>query len=351
VAGDTLTVHEFILKIRDVYYQMDDADSILKVALVGCGNHAANHFRAIAELKPSMQLVSTIDVHPERARMAAEKYGAARWSTDYEKELAAGDIDAVILSIPHHLHAPFAVAACKAGVHVLCEKPMARSISEGREMRKAADNAGVCLMIAYNHRFDVSSIIAKEWLVQGKLGPLRHISLDYVLHVVEPSTAWRRSAEETGGFMLPLIGSHGIDLMLYLTDTQVRRVYCEMAHFSKNWEGEDEVAMVLALVDHSGLEIPATVRISAHCRQRRTALTISGTEHTLTISRQQLVMDGQEVSLPKMPGDSFSRQMEAFKAAVLHGMPAISSGEDALRTLMVIDSAFRSAKEHQPIQL
>ncbi|HHW11097.1 MAG TPA: Gfo/Idh/MocA family oxidoreductase [Firmicutes bacterium] len=327
------------------------ADKVLRVAMVGCGNHAKHHFRSIEALKPSIKLVATIDVHPERARMAAEKYGAERWSTDYEKELAAGDIDAVILSLPHHLHAPYTVAACEAGVHVLCEKPMARNIDEGRKMKEAADQAGVCLMIAFNQRFDASALVAKEMLAAGEIGPLHHLSMDYMVHVIEPSTTWRRSVEETGGFMLPLIGSHGIDLMLYLSDTQPRRVYCEMAHFSSNWEGEDEVAIVMALADQCGVEIPATVRVSAHCRQKRTVLTIAGAEHTLAIERNQLLMDGKEIALPELPGDCFYRQMEYFRDAALGRKPAISAGDDALRTLTVIDSAFRSVKEQQPVRL
>lgn len=217
-------------------------------------------------------------------------------------------------------------------------------------MVQAAHGHRVLLMIAHNHRFDSSSMLARKMIAEGELGELRHISGDLLTYVKQPSTEWRRSVERTGGFVLPLLGCHLVDLMLWVTDTSVRRVYCEMSWRATEWEGEDEVSITMNLVDGDGNDFPATARMSANVAQRRHETIIGGTEHTLTLSRTRLVKDGEVIHKSDQSSMSFYRQMQEFVRALKDNRPSISSGTDALRTLEVVDAAFRSAKTHQVVE-
>ena len=117
----------------------------LKLAMVGCGQIAHAHLKAIQSLD-NAELYYAIDADLERARSAAEQFGAEHFSTDYAAALSDPQLNAVGLCLPHHLHAPFTIQAAKADKHILVEKPMALDEKEARQMVDAAERArGTCL--------------------------------------------------------------------------------------------------------------------------------------------------------------------------------------------------------------
>jgi len=125
----------------------------IKVGLIGCGNiGAGGHLPAYAHV-PEAELVAVCDAVGELAHAAAERSGAAAY-TDYRRLLEREDIRVVDICVPTYLHAQAAIAAIETGKHVLCEKPMVHTLEAADAMIKAAQKAGVKLMIGQVRRFD-----------------------------------------------------------------------------------------------------------------------------------------------------------------------------------------------------
>lgn len=334
------------------------------ICVVGCGQIARQHLNAIAALEGEARLVSVVDADEERARQAAARYGAPHWSTDYAEAFARPEVEAAVLCLPHHLHAPVTIAAARAGLHVLCEKPMALNAQEAEAMVAAAEQRGVQLMIGHSRRFSPAAERARRLVAADALGRLRHISSILQMHVEQPSTAWRRSRRETGGFMIPIFGTHLIDLLLWVSGYAVRRVYCQASANRPDMEGEDETAIVLTLTRDGTEALPCTVIMSANCRfprelgeRSRDELIIAGERGTLVLSRDRLLVASdaapQEEAASPQPGGggNFIRQMKEFIDAVVTGREPLSSGREALAVMRVLDACHRSAQEHAPVDL
>lgn len=334
------------------------------ICVVGCGQIARQHLNAVAALEGEARLVSVVDTDEERARQVAERFGVPHWSTDFAEAFARPEVEAAVLCLPHHLHAPISIAAARAGVHVLCEKPMALNAQEAGAMVAAAEESGVRLMIGHSRRFSPAADRARRLVAAGALGELRHISSILQMQVVAPSTEWRRSRRETGGFMIPIFGTHLIDLLTWVSGYAVRRVYCQASTHRSDMEGEDEAAIVLTLTRDGTEALPCTVIMSANCRfpqelgqRTRDELIIAGERGTLILSRDRLLVEGEaapreEDDLPQpVGGNNFVRQMKAFVDAVVTGREPISSGREALAVMRVLDACHRSAEEHTPVDL
>src|SRR5438067_9930103 len=125
----------------------------LQVGLIGCGSIATSaHVPALLRLTSLVHVRRVCDIRAEVAESVATSL-EAEWTTDYRTLLEDRDIDAVLITTPEFLHAEQAIAAAQHGKHVLCEKPMARTLHEADSMIAAAQAAGVHLMIAHSRRF------------------------------------------------------------------------------------------------------------------------------------------------------------------------------------------------------
>lgn len=202
--------------------------SKLKVAVIGCGAIALRRHIPEYAAHPEVELTAFCDIVKERAEALAEKYGGKAY-TDYKELLAKEKVDAVSVCLPNALHAPVTIAAANAGVHVLCEKPMATSSEEAEAMIDAAQKSGVFLMIGHNQRLMPPHVKAKEILKQGYLGKVLTFRTSFG-HPgpegwsVDGRNSWFfRKPEAFVGAMGDL-GVHKSDLIRYLLDDEVSEV-------------------------------------------------------------------------------------------------------------------------------
>jgi len=145
------------------------SERTVRVGLIGCGNiGAGGHLPAYAHI-PEAELVAVCDGVEELAHAAAERSGATAY-TDYRRLLEREDIEMVDLCIPTYLHAQLAVEAMQTGKHVLCEKPMAHTLSAADAMIETARKTGVKLMIGQVRRFDHRYTSIREQLDAGRVG-------------------------------------------------------------------------------------------------------------------------------------------------------------------------------------
>jgi predicted dehydrogenase len=118
------------------------------------------------------EIVAIASRDPRRGRRVADAYGIPTLHASYEALLADPAVDAVYIPLPNHLHAEWAIAAARAGKHVLCEKPLATTSADAERMAAAAETAGVALMEAFMYRQHPSWVAVRELLAAGRIGQL-----------------------------------------------------------------------------------------------------------------------------------------------------------------------------------
>lgn len=141
----------------------------VRYGIMSCGAIAQRRHIPEIAANPRATVAAVADANAERAAEVGQKYNCPAYS-DYKKMVKEADLDAVVVASPNYLHAPMAIAALKAGLHVLCEKPMATTRADAKKMIAAAKGARKYLMVGMNQRLMPAHVKAKEILDSGRVG-------------------------------------------------------------------------------------------------------------------------------------------------------------------------------------
>jgi predicted dehydrogenase len=193
--------------------------SKLRVAIVGCGGIAnQKHLPTLEKLGNRLDVVACCDIVEARAQTAAEKYGVAGASVyeDYQQMLSAVKPDVVHVCTPNKSHAEITVAALESGAHVICEKPMAKTADGARAMVAAQKKTGKLLTIGYDNRYRPDSQSLKKIVEAGDLGDVYFAKAHALRRRAVPTWGVFLNEEEQGGGPLIDIGTHALDLTLWL---------------------------------------------------------------------------------------------------------------------------------------
>ncbi len=189
----------------------------LKIGIVGCGGIANGKHLPAIQKNGNYDMVAFCDIIKERAEEAKKKYGTedARVYTDYN-ELVKEDLDAVYVLTPNKSHSIVSIAAMKAGKHVMCEKPMAKSYEEGKKMLEVAKETGKLLNIGYQNRYRSDSTYLKRACDNGDFGDIYYAKAHAIRRRAVPTWGVFLNEEEQGGGPLIDIGTHALDLTLWM---------------------------------------------------------------------------------------------------------------------------------------
>jgi predicted dehydrogenase len=213
----------------------------INVALLGykfMGKAHSNAFRQVCrffpgKLEPRMKVICGRD--RAAAEAAAKQFGWEEVETDWRKVVERQDIDVVDISTPGDMHRPMALAAAQAGKHIICEKPLANSLAEAKEMLRAVEKAGVKHMLMHNYRKIPAVALAKKLIEDGRLGEIYHYHGAYLQDwIMDPDfpLVWRLEKKHAGSGALGDIGSHASDLAQYL-NSDLESVVAHMTTFIK----------------------------------------------------------------------------------------------------------------------
>jgi len=333
------------------------------LAVIGCGRVAYSHLPAIKELGDMAQLVATVSRTKEHAKEAARKFGAKRYYTSLEEALQDSEIDAVVLCLPHHLHASISVKAAEHGKHMLVEKPMANTVREAEEMIEAAEKNGVILMSGQSRRFYNAVLESKKYLDKGKIGRLIDINATLFGYVDKPPTSWWSSAKKAGGLIIPLFGSHTIDYILWLFGKAPSRIYAETYSNNPNWEGEDEANILMGFDDGSMASVTMSwnarlVKISGMEADKKILPTpiyhryVIGSEGTMHLEDElELSLNGEKLVSGEQKPSNFHLQMKEFLTSIIEGRQPLASGKEVKKVIAVMEASQISAKEHRVVHL
>jgi predicted dehydrogenase len=192
----------------------------LKIGIIGTGGIAnGKHMPSLKKLE-QVEMVAFCDIVEERAVKAASEYGAedAKVYTDYRELLKDRSIDVIHVCTPNYNHAEISIAAMEAGKHVMSEKPMAITSSEARSMVEASKRTGKKLTVGYNNRFRTDSLHLKKVCESGQLGDIYYAKAHAIRRRAVPTWGVFLDEEKQGGGPLIDIGTHALDLTLWMMD-------------------------------------------------------------------------------------------------------------------------------------
>ena len=193
----------------------------LNIGIVGCGGVARQkHMPAIAKLADLCEVKALCDIIPERTEKLKKEFGTtdAKVYTDYKQLVEDKNVDVVYVLTPNVSHSPIAVAAFEAGKHVLCEKPMAHSTADAKKMIDAWKKSGKHFSIAYQNRFRPEVQALHKACAAGELGDIYFAKAHAIRRRAVPTWGVFPDKSQQGGGPLIDIGTHALDLTLWLMD-------------------------------------------------------------------------------------------------------------------------------------
>lgn len=339
------------------------AGSTMRFGLIGCGAIGELRAQALAQME-ACQLVAVTDVDLVRGKSLSQRFNCSM-EADLNLLLKRDDIEAVIVSTPPSSHAEIGEAALQAGKHVLCEKPLTRTVEESKQLVKAAEKSGKFLGTGFNYRFYPSVLKARELFDSGLIGELDHIRSYAGYTAADHHQAWLHDANVMGGGALRDNGIHLIDLTLYFLGEAVQvkgftseAVWgfedCEDNGFALLRNPDGKIAALQAswtewrgykfLIDIYGTR----GAIRASCFPMLTQVTWAETTGGRTQSKSEYfpyiqVMEKLR-SYRWVVVQSFIREFEAFTQAVQGKPSEIATGMDGLRAVAVGEAAAHGEK-------
>lgn len=336
----------------------------LRIGVVGCGQLARAAHIPLLDRNPSVELLGLCDAHASSiARCASLAPGAQHYeSIDYL--LGSHAVDAVVISLPSHLHADAAVAAFRHGAHVYLEKPVASSMGDARRIVEAWQQSDRVGMIGHNFRFNPLAQKLRNQVAAGLAGRITRIRTHYATPR-PPSDSWRRARSTGGGALLDL-AVHHIDFVRFVLDAEIASVSARIESRSTD---HDFGALSVTTTSGANADIEVEFGDSFHDR-----IEVHGDRATLWIDRAHSVDVGRaapgrigtasivRAHLPT-PGriaywalrrrspfhePSYAIAMSAFIDAATRGTPATPDLMDGLAALAVIDAGERSSASGQP---
>lgn len=185
----------------------------IRVGVIGTGFGAMVHVPGLREV-PGIEVTAICSSKMSRAREVASEHGIPHTFDDYRDLLLSREVDAVTIAVPPNLHHPMVLAACEAGIHILCEKPLARTAAEARDMLRMAREAGVCHGVAFHRRYEPARKRMKELVDSGFIGDLHAASVLVYRSTLSPAErryfSWLMERDKGGG-VLAAVGSHYVD--------------------------------------------------------------------------------------------------------------------------------------------
>ncbi len=333
----------------------DDGRKV-RYAVVGLGYIAQIAVLPAFARTRNSKLVALVSDDPTKLKKLSQKYKVpATYSYEqYGECLESGNVDAVYIALPNSMHRDYTIAACRAGIHVLCEKPLAVTEADCEQMIEAAAEHRVKLMVAYRLHFEEANLKAVEIAQSGKLGELRSFHSVFTMQVKDGDIRLQR---DLGGGTLYDIGIYCINAARYI----FRAEPIEVAAFSANNGDErfaevdemtsailrfpdDRLASFTSSFGAADISSYRVVGTEGHLRVDPAYEYAAELEHHLTIKGRTRTR-----AFPKR--DQFGPELGTFSDCILDGKDPEPSGEEGLADVRVIRALYRSAEVGGPVRL
>lgn len=336
----------------------------VKVGIIGIGNMGSAHLRMITGGNiPDMTVTAVCDIDTKKLNSARNTYPALRVFEDYTDLLKNSDTNAVIIAVPHPLHAKIAIEAFKYGKHVLVEKPLDITVSAAEDLCAAAEKSGKVFAIMFNQRTNGLFRKAREIVKSGELGEIKRsvwiITNWYRTQSYYDSGTWRATWRGEGGGVLLNRAPHNLDIWQWICGRPTAvTAFCNAGKFH-NIEVEDE-ATIYAEYENGATGVfitstgdcPGTNRLEITGTRGKTVLE-NGTLKLWKLSEDErdICKNATEGFVsPETEYSEFTAEREDahagilknFTGAILYGEELLSPGYDGINELMISNAAYLS---------
>ena len=330
----------------------------IRYAVVGIGSIAQEAVLPAFQNAQNSELTALVSGDPVKRDELGKRYGIAHTYSyeEYEQCLSNGAIDAVYIALPNHLHRQYTERALQAGMHVLCEKPLAPNEQDCRKMIDTARETGRKLMTAYRLHFEEANLEAVRLCEAGRLGEVRIFDSIFTQQVADGNVRVAFDVEQGGGPLFDM-GVHCINASRYLfRDEPVEVSAFRGASGEKRFQKTEEMMSVMLRFPKDRLAA-FTVSFGAAPAGR---YAVAGTKGTLTLDpayeyatdkRLRVTVDGNtnERIFPKV--DEFAPELIHFSDCILNNCEPEPSGEEGLLDVQIVSAAYRSAETGRAVPI
>lgn len=333
----------------------------MRVGIVGAGLQARRRAPVLRDF-PDTELVVISAAHLESAQQLADAMGceaAAGWEPVIERD----DLDAVVVCTPPHLHAAISIAAMSRGKHVLCEKPLARTLEEAVSMVATARESGVTLKCGFNHRHHPGIQQARRWFDGGVIGEPTFVRCRYGIGG-RPGyeQEWRSDPQIVAGGQLMEQGIHAVDLSRWFLGDFAQVICLVGTHFWKIQPLEDNAFVLLRTPGGAVASIHSSLTqwkniFSFEVFGRDGYIVVEGlggsygTERAVLGRRDFTAPFSEEVIEFRGSDRSWHEEWKEFAAAVREGREPLGNGQDGLETLRLVYGAYEAAARQRTVAL
>lgn len=333
----------------------------MKIAFAGAGYIINIHAKA-AKAQRDVEMVGVVEKFAvEKSAALARKFKIKNRYRTVEQLLKTGKVDALVIGTPNYLHAPQAIAALKAGVHVMVEKPMAMTVREAEKMMDASAKSGATFMVAHCWRFDEDV----NWLKKqsSKLGRIIRTK-GYGVHTHWGPSGWFTQKKFAGGGAMADMGIHALDTARFLLgDPMPVSVYARIGTHYTDFD-VDDTGVVIVEWGNGAISYFESGWWQPHSDGPEAATQLYGTQGFGQLFPTQLeipIVKKQTVKLVKSgfkfprkehcPQTMYDAQMAYFLNCVRTGSTPVPGGWEGLVNMKVVDAAYKSGKTGKVVQV
>jgi predicted dehydrogenase len=353
----------------------------VRFGVVGLGNMGVPHARNCKENGGTMvKLGAVCDIVPEKAEGIGKELGVP-YFTDHREMIASGECDAVIIATPHYWHPSIGIRAARAGLHVLCEKPLASTVGPARVMIDECKKQKVAFGCVLHHRTRTAMIKLRKMIEADTIGDVFRVQLIcsswFRTQAYYDSGAWRGTWDGEGGGVLINQAPHHLDLFQWMAGGLPQRITASIDTRDHKIEVEDTANVILDYGKGKVGYIYATTAEQPGMEQ----MTIVGTKGTLVFEKGKLMhgklhhpieksiygVKGQdviktpgggkqkitwkEVKLPKNAGGTHLEIIKGFARHVVKGTPMYIDGTEAIKELEISNAAYISGFKNKVVEM
>lgn len=340
---------------------MEGTDLAMRVGIIGAGLQARRRGPLLKQF-PNTELVVVSAAHLKEAKQLAGELGCEA-AEGWKPVVSRDDLDAVIVATPPHLHAEISIAALRNGLHVLCEKPLARTLDEAKAMMVEAETARRVLKCGFNHRHHPGIQQAHKWFEEGRIGEPTFIRARYGIGG-RPGYEheWRADPEVVSGGQLMEQGIHAIDLARWFLGE-----FSEVAAFAQTqfWKMAPLEDNAFALYRTRG---GAVASVHSSLTQWKNVFSFElygsegyiaaeglgggyGTEKAVFGKRDFAAPFTEEVVEFRGEDRSWHNEWQEFASAITDQRQPIGNGLDGLESMRLVFAAYESAKTGRVVTL
>ncbi|HTM11081.1 MAG TPA: Gfo/Idh/MocA family oxidoreductase [Verrucomicrobiae bacterium] len=329
----------------------------IRYAVVGLGHIAQTAvLPAFRHARRNSTLAALVSDDPEKLAQLSRRYDVDLvYSYDeYDECLRSGEVDAVYIALPNNLHRDFAVRAARAGVHILCEKPMAVTAADCRAMIRAARDNRVKLMVAYRLHFEAANLKAVEIAKSGKIGDTRLFHSVFAMQVKEENI---RTQAELGGGTLYDLGIYCINAARYIFQAEPYEVLAASARSDDpRFQEIDEMTSAVLRFPENRLAVFSSSFGGADASMYE----IVGTRGKLRLEpayeyamglNHELTVSGKTTKRHFPKRDQFAAELLYFSNCVQKNLQPEPSGEEGLADVGIIEALYQSAATGRAVAL